>query len=50
VGSETFVGKIQAFFGNKANTIIGDKCVLREMPMPYTVNTGAKNNGLSSDS
>ena len=53
VGSEPFVDEVQALLGNKAgsraNTIIGEKYVLREIPMPYTDNTGTENGGLSSD-
>jgi putative transposase len=53
VGSEAFVDEVQALFGKKArsrvNTVIGDKHALREMPVPYTVDNDAENNGLSSD-
>jgi putative transposase len=53
VGSEAFVDEVQALLGNKANsrknTIIGDNYVLREIPMPYTDNSGTENSGLSSD-
>ncbi len=53
VGGKAFVNEIQALLGNKAssriNTAIGEKHVLREMPMPYTDNIGAKKSGLSSD-
>ena len=53
VGSKAFVDEIQALLGKKVrgrvSTVNGDKHVLCEMPMPYTVNIDAESNGLSSD-
>ncbi len=53
VGNVDFINEIQTELGNKArnrkNTVVGDKQVLREMPVPYTVNIGSKNSVLGSD-
>ncbi|MFT7532311.1 MAG: putative transposase [Gammaproteobacteria bacterium] len=53
VGSEDFVGGVQASLGKRADhrskTIVGDKYILRETPASYTVDNSLENSSLSSN-
>ena len=53
VGSKAFIDEIQALSGlkvrHRVNTVIGDKHVLREMPIAYNSNFEVEISGLSTD-